>query len=85
MGGPDDSNRLFGWAMKRFIPARAELIFFVVLAVVCGGIVKLSPSHDYALAVLAMPVFLIASLMGLRRSGAFSAVPVAEDEEPTAS
>ncbi len=60
--------------MRRLIPGRIDLMIFVVLALFCGLIVQLSPSRDYMLGLLAMPIFLIAALRGLSRSRAVAPV-----------
>jgi len=50
------------------IPGRVELAVFALMAVTCAAIVSLFPKHDYAMMFAAMPVFLVASIMGLRRN-----------------
>jgi hypothetical protein len=46
------------------------LAFFVILAVVCTLVVAATGKYDVAFAVLGAPVFLVAALMGHRRSQA---------------
>jgi hypothetical protein len=55
--------------MKSLLPGRTELAILGTLAVLCAGIVgtEMIP-HDLMLAMLAMPIFVIAAMMGLRRS-----------------
>jgi hypothetical protein len=56
--------------MRRLLPSRVELAIFAALAVVCTGVVSTfrPGEHDLGLAALAAPIFLIAAVMGLRRS-----------------
>lgn len=54
--------------MKRLIPGRVELGVLVLLSVVCTVVVVLSPKTDIALAGSAMPLFLTACIMGMRRN-----------------
>ena len=50
------------------IPGRLELAIFALMAVTCAAVVSLFPKHDYAMMFAAMPVFLVAAIMGLRRN-----------------
>jgi hypothetical protein len=70
--------------MKRLCPSRVELSIFVAMALVCGLVVALSGRQDAMLFFLGMPVFLIASLMGFRRSLLVEAVEEIDDSEPAA-
>ncbi|MDB5173646.1 MAG: hypothetical protein JWP34_4808 [Massilia sp.] len=71
--------------MKRLYPSRVELAIFVGMALVCGLVVALSGRQDAMLFFLGMPVFLIGSLMGFRRSLLVKAVvEEVDDSEPTA-
>ena len=71
--------------MRHLIPGRIDLILFVAMALACGMIVSLSTSHDYMLGVLAMPIFLFASLRGLRQNKLMVRVPTdIEVREPSA-
>jgi Ni/Fe-hydrogenase subunit HybB-like protein len=56
--------------MKRVLPRWQELAIFAVLAMVCAGIVSLCEvtQHDVWMAVLTVPLFITAAVMGLRRS-----------------
>ena len=55
--------------MRSLLPSRTELAIFGALAVVCTGIMGLGAiPHDLMLPLLSMPVFVIAAVMGLRRS-----------------
>ncbi len=69
--------------MNRLLPGRFDLIVFVLMALACGLIVQLSPSRDYMLGVLAMPIFLIAALRGLSRSR--SVAPIESEIESSES
>jgi hypothetical protein len=60
---------LFGaFLMKKQLPRRHELAAFVVMAVICAVIVAVTGKYDVGLAVLGAPIFLVAALMGFRRS-----------------
>ena len=50
------------------IPSRLEFGIFALMAVSCAAIVTLFPRHDYAMMFAAMPIFLVAAVMGLRRA-----------------
>jgi hypothetical protein len=69
--------------MRRLLPSRVEIAIFAALAVLCAAIVAVfQPStSDLRFAVLACPVFLIAAVMGLRRSPAWTIVEDAGDED----
>ena len=55
--------------MKSLLPSRTELAILGALAVVCTGIMGVGAiPHDLMLPLLSMPVFVIAAVMGLRRS-----------------
>ncbi|MDB5358426.1 MAG: hypothetical protein JWN24_4879 [Phycisphaerales bacterium] len=70
--------------MKRLYPSRVELAIFIGMALVCGLVVAVSGRQDTMLFLLGMPVFLIASLMGFRRSLLAKAVEKIDDSEPAA-
>ena len=66
--------------MRRLLPSRTEIAIFATLAVLCAALVgAFQPTtSDLRFAALACPVFLIAAVMGLRRSPAWTVV---EDED----
>ena len=68
--------------MRRLLPSRVELAIFATLAVLCTAFVSLlnASSHDLGFAALAGPVFLIAAVMGLRRSPAWTMADEADEE-----
>ena len=73
--------------MKRLLPSRTELAFFAALAIVAAGVIEGlidggTLPRDLMMAGLALPVFVIAAVMGLRRSPQWA--PVEEAEEETA-
>ncbi len=55
--------------MKRLIPRRREFTVLAVLAIVCAAVLSAAARPDAALMLLTMPLALVASLMGARRSG----------------
>jgi len=57
-------------AMKNRFPRRQELIILVTLSLLCAVVSEVSGKYDVGLAVLGAPVFLVAALMGFRRSSA---------------
>jgi hypothetical protein len=63
--------------MKRLIPGRKELALFAVLAIVLSSVVSLFQvsQHDLWLAALAMPMFVFAAVLGLRRSPQWQPLP----------
>jgi hypothetical protein len=67
--------------MRRLLPSRTEIAIFATLAILCAALVgAFQPTtSDLRFAALACPVFLIAAVMGLRRSPAWQ-VEV-EDED----
>jgi len=69
--------------MRRLLPSRVEVMIFATLAVVCAGIVGLfhPNTSDLGFAALAGPMFLIAAVMGLRRSPAWTVAPSEESDE----
>ena len=64
------------------IPNRLELGIFALMAVACAAVVALFPKHDYAMMFASMPLFLVSSIMGLRRNPRLNPAPkVMEREE----
>jgi hypothetical protein len=59
-----------GHRMRRLLPSAVELAIFATLALLCTAFVSRmnAGSHDLGFAALAGPVFLVAAVMGLRRS-----------------
>jgi Flp pilus assembly protein TadB len=55
--------------MKRLLPGRAELLILAAMAMACAALASLHLSPDVALSVGAMPLFVAACLMGMRRNG----------------
>jgi hypothetical protein len=70
---------LKGMLMKSLFPGRTELLVVIALALVAGAIVSLGGSRDTMLFIVTGPVFLIAALLGFRRSLAVQ--PVQQREE----
>jgi hypothetical protein len=54
--------------MRRLLPSKTETAIFAALAIICAVIVSMGGAPDVRLALLSMPVFLAAALMGLRRN-----------------
>jgi hypothetical protein len=69
--------------MRRLLPSRVELAIFATLAVLCTAFVSLlnANTHDLGFAALAGPVFLVAAVMGLRRSPTWTMAATDEPEE----
>ena len=69
--------------MKRLIPSVAELAIFAALATFCAAAASLARTNDLALALFALPIFVVAAWMGMRRSGQWAAIaqpaPVKDD------
>jgi hypothetical protein len=53
--------------MKNRFPRRQELVVLIAISLLCTVIVGVSGKYDVGLAVLGVPVFLVAALMGFRR------------------
>jgi hypothetical protein len=47
---------------------------FAVVALVCAGAAVLSGVHDLAVALFALPIFIVPAVMGMRRSGQWDAI-----------
>ena len=54
--------------MKHLLPGKTELMIFLTMAVLCTGVVALTPKLDLGLAMLSVPVFIASAVMGLRRN-----------------
>ena len=69
--------------MRRLLPSGVELAIFALVAVVCSLFVHFfAPStSDLRFAALACPVFLIAAVMGLRKSPQWTGVSPDETDE----
>lgn len=59
--------------MKRLLPGRVELSVLLALALVATLAASLMSRADVALFLVSMPLFFVATLMGLRRNGQLSA------------
>jgi hypothetical protein len=57
--------------MKRYLPGRVELAMLATMALVCSVVAAMMDSRDVALALLTFPVFLTASILGLRKNWRF--------------
>lgn len=58
--------------MKRLLPGRVELGVLVTLALLATLAASLMTRADVALFLVSMPLFFVATLMGLRRNGQLS-------------
>ncbi len=54
--------------MRRLLPSKVETAIFAALAVICALIVMSGGAPDVRLALLSMPVFIAAAIMGMRRN-----------------
>jgi hypothetical protein len=73
--------------MKRHLPSGIELSLFFAMALISTVIVAFSPQRDTAMFACTLPIFLVASLLGFRRSEIAQVGEVVEetdDSEPTA-
>lgn len=59
--------------MRRFLPGRADLLLFAVLAVLSAAIVHLVGRHDAGLSLAAFPIFVFAAVWGLWKNGRLKA------------
>ena len=55
--------------MKRLIPDWTELAIFAVLALICAAVAAPTKGQDLRLSALAIPLFIFAAILGLRRNG----------------
>ena len=62
------SSVAVGADMKNLLPDRVELSVLAAMAVVCASAVQTGPKADLWLAVLSIPLFITAAVMGLRRN-----------------
>lgn len=69
--------------MRRFIPHLHELALFALLAIVFSTIVHVfvPQGTDLSLAAFGAPMFLVAAVLGLRRSPLWTGAQVAEDAD----
>ena len=72
--------------MKRLppLPRRFELSLFALVALGCAGLAALVHAHDLAMAIFALPIFVFAGWMGMRRSGQWASISVPTQEPATA-
>jgi hypothetical protein len=69
------------FVMKKMLPSRTELAILGCLAVLCTGIIGINKiPQDLMLPLLSIPVFVIAAVMGLRRSPQW-AEPAADEDD----
>jgi hypothetical protein len=54
--------------MKHLLPGKIELAILFTLAIISTAIVAAAPKHDLGLAGAAIPLFIFAAVMGLRRN-----------------
>jgi hypothetical protein len=54
--------------MKKLIPGKVELAILSCAAITCTVVVAVSPVFDLTMAGVAMPLFLMSGIMGLRRN-----------------
>ena len=68
--------------MRRFVPSTSELAIFGALALVFAVVVsQINPQRtDLGAATLAMPMFLVAAVLGLRKSPLWTMSAQAEAE-----
>jgi threonine/homoserine/homoserine lactone efflux protein len=62
--------------MKRLppLPTGIELGLFALVALATAGLATLVNAHDLAMAIFALPIFVFAAWMGMRRSGQWAAI-----------
>ena len=54
--------------MFQRLPRPLEITLFAAMALICSAVVLLSPRKDSALFFASVPLFLVAAMMGFRRS-----------------
>ena len=62
--------------MKRLppLPRRSELGLFALVALGCATLAAIVHAHDLAMAVFALPIFVFAGWLGMRRSGQWDSI-----------
>ena len=62
--------------MKRLppLPRGSELAVFALVALACAGLAMFFKAHDLAMAAMALPIFIVAAWMGMRRSGQWESI-----------
>lgn len=60
--------------MKHLMPGRVELAILFTAAVTCTLVVAFSPIFDLTMAGVAVPLFLMSGLLGLRRNAKLAAI-----------
>ncbi len=60
--------------MKGLIPRGPEVAAFALLAVLCAAVATMTRAVDLAMAMFAVPIFIVAAWMGMRRSGQWFAI-----------
>jgi hypothetical protein len=51
------------------LPRRLELALFAIGAIGCAMLTLCFKAHDLALAILAVPIFMVCAWLGMKRSG----------------
>ena len=60
--------------MKNLLPGRIELAVFTTLAILLAAVSWQAPKTDLLMAFFAVPLFITAAVMGMRRNPAFAPV-----------
>jgi hypothetical protein len=60
--------------MKRLLPTGPEVAVFALLAVLCAAVASITRAADLAMALFAIPIFVVGAWMGMRRSGQWFAI-----------
>lgn len=55
--------------MKQYLPGRLEIVLFASLALIGALIAGWVQSHDAAIPLIAFPLFMFCSILGVVRSG----------------
>jgi hypothetical protein len=58
-----------GFGMKRYLPGRAELLVFAVVALIAALVASNAAARDAAMSLMAFPIFIGAAVTGLWKSG----------------
>jgi hypothetical protein len=68
--------------MKRTMPGKREIVLFAVIAVVCALLAGFAAARDVALAGMAVPVFVVGALLGMKRTGKLAGEGKVAEEKP---
>jgi hypothetical protein len=67
------------------LPRRLELALFAIGALGCALLTVCFKAHDLALAILAVPIFMVCAWLGMKRSGQWQSFTKSSDAPPSSA